>query len=274
MNEFQKEELEILKVFIQICEKLGLRYYMVCGSALGAVKYGGFIPWDDDIDVCLLRPEYEVFVKEAPKYLPDHLFLQNYKTDPEFPSIITKLRNSRTTWIEEGVAHLNINHGIYLDIFPIDGYPKDKSEQKRFERKKMHYERVRAVSYKAKINPLAVRTNIVLLANRICGMYASSYRNIQKYEQLLTNYAPETSDLWCNHGNWQMKLEYADRSQYGEGCWMVFEGIKVRVPKNYDAYLTQKYGDWRAELPEERKNSGHFLLHQDVTKPYTEYLKN
>ncbi len=271
MNKYQKAELEIFKVFLDICEKLDLHYYMACGSVLGAVKYGGFIPWDDDIDVCLLRHEYEIFVKEAPGLLPEHLFLQNYKSDPNFPSVTSKLRDSRTTWIEKGVAHLDMHHGIYLDIFPIDGYPKDLKLQKRFEKKKMHYERVRAVSYKAKVNWKAIRTNAVLLANRIFGIYSNSQKNIAEYEALISGFSTCESDIWCNHGNWQGKLEYAEKTQYGDGVWATFEGLKVRIPENYDAYLTQKYGDWRSDLPEDKKNSGHFLLYMDVNKPYSKY---
>ena len=178
MNDYQKVSFEILKVFIDICQKLDINYYMACGSVLGAIKYGGFIPWDDDIDVCLLRPEYEIFVEKAPNFLPDYYFLQNYKSDPLYPSVTSKIRDSRTTWIEKGVAHLDINHGIYLDIFPIDGYPKKSSEQKKFEKEKMHYERVRAISYNTKNDPFAFRTNIVLLANKLFGAYSSSQKNI------------------------------------------------------------------------------------------------
>ena len=272
MNDYQKVELELLKVFIDICQKLNLKYYMACGSVLGAVKYHGFIPWDDDIDVCLLRPDYDVFVREAPKYLPEYLFLQNYESDPLFPSIISKIRDSRTTWIEKGVAHLDINHGIYLDIFPIDGYPMTAKAQKAFEKRKMHYERVRAGSFKGKFRLLHIRTNIIVLANKLFGIFASSYENIKRYEALLRECLPEESNIWCNHGNWQGKLEYADKSQYGDGAWADFEGLKVRIPENYDAYLTQKYGDWRSDLPDDKKISGHFFEHQDVNKSYLEYM--
>lgn len=273
MNEYQKVGLELLKVFIDICDKLDLKYYMACGSVLGAVKYGGFIPWDDDVDVCLLRPDYEIFVNEASKYLPEHLFLQNYKTDPDYPSVTSKIRDSRTTWIEKGVAHLDINHGIYLDVFPIDGYPNAPSEQKRFERRKMHHERIRAISYRAPVDPMAVRTNLILIANKLFGVYSSSQNNICKYEQLISSYAPSESRIWCNHGNWQGKLEYAPREQYGEGTWATFEGLKVRIPEKFDEYLTQKYGDWRSDPPLEKQVSHHYTELVDLHRPYTEYFK-
>ena len=273
MNDYQKISFEILKEFIEICKKLNLRYYLACGSALGAVKYQGFIPWDDDIDVCLLRPDYDLFVREAPNYLPAHLFLQNYKTDPHFPSITSKIRDCRTTWIEKGVAHLDINHGIYLDVFPIDGYPDTIKEQKKFEKKKMEFERVRALSYNARYNPLAIRTNLVILKKKLFGKGKSSTENIGEYEMFISEYSPFDSKVWCNHGNWQGKLEYADKTQYGDGISAVFEGIEVRIPENYDAYLTQKYGNWRMDLPVDKQNSGHDILIKDASKSYTEYTK-
>ena len=274
MNEYQKISYEILKEFIEICKKLKLRYYLACGSVLGAVKYQGFIPWDDDIDVCLLRPDYEVFVREAPQYLPPHLFLQNYKTDPRFPSITSKIRDCRTTWIEKGVAHLTMNHGIYLDVFPIDGYPNTIKAQKEFEKKKMKFERVRALSYESRYNPLAVRTNLIILKKKLFGKGKASAENIMEYEKFVSEYSPLDSNIWCNHGNWQGKLEYAEKSQYGDGISAIFEGIEVRIPENYDAYLTQKYGDWRADLPLDKQNSGHDILIKDTSRSYIEYIRN
>ena len=79
MTDLQTIEVGLLKQFISVCEKLKLTYYMVCGSALGAAKYEGFIPWDDDIDVALPREDYEIFCSEAPKILPEWCFLQNYQ---------------------------------------------------------------------------------------------------------------------------------------------------------------------------------------------------
>ena len=83
MTKLQAKELEILIQFLRICEQCGLTYFLVCGSALGAVKYGGFIPWDDDIDVAMPRKDYEEFCKKAPSLLPDWCFLQNYHTDKQ-----------------------------------------------------------------------------------------------------------------------------------------------------------------------------------------------
>ena len=270
MTDLQSKELELLKLFTEICDKLNLRYYLVCGSALGAVKYGGFIPWDDDIDVGLIRPDYERFLREAGEYLPDWAFLQNYKTDKAFPHIFTKLRDSRTTQIEEGLEHLPINHGMYIDILPLDGYPDSEKERKvlRYRKKFLSWKQVCALG-DAKETKVKIRNKIF----RLFGYHKKTDKTIAKIEKLISKYDVETSQIWCNHGNWQGEREYATREQYGEGAVMTFEGLRVIVPENYDAYLTQKYGDWRNDPPLDKQCSHHRYVVCDANKPYTDYIE-
>ena len=271
MNEQQRKALEILKVCIDICEKWDIRYYMVCGSALGAVKYQGFIPWDDDIDVGMLRPDYERFLEVAQQELPEGYFLQNYRTQPVFPHAYTKLRDSNTTFIEADVVEFPINHGIYIDIFPLDGYPEGRWKEKLFclRRKLYEWMRIAALPDSPK-RWVRVRNRIF----RILGCHKRTAAVQKKLEKLYLESPVENSKLWCNFGNWQRELEYAPRAQYGQGTWGTFEGLRVRIPENYDAYLTQKYGDWRSDPPKEAQKSHHVAVVCDVNRPYTEYLKN
>ena len=131
MTELQKIELDILKSVIDICDELNLKYYLVCGSALGAVKYNGFIPWDDDIDIGLPREDYEIFIQKAQAMLPEYYFLQNYNTDKNFPLFMTKIRDSRTTFVEMQFQNIDMHHGVYIDVFPLDGYPNKRKAIKK-----------------------------------------------------------------------------------------------------------------------------------------------
>lgn len=270
MNELQKIELELLKNFIEICKKLDLTYFLVCGTALGAVKYEGFIPWDDDVDVALPREDYRIFCEKAPKMLTEGVFLQTYETDDKYPCIFAKIRNSNTTYIEKTCAKISMNHGVYIDVFPLDGYPEDIKAQKRLEKKKLIYKLQISSVYKS---DCSLKVKILRKIFRILGIHKRTNIILSKYERLISAYPTETSKIWCNHGNWQGKLEYAPKEQYGKGSLMKFEGLDVRVPERYDEYLTQKYGDWRFDPPEKEQIGHHYYSIMDLTKPYSEYIK-
>ncbi len=270
MTQLQETALSLLTQFVDICEKYGLTYYLVCGSALGAVKYSGFIPWDDDIDVAMPRVDYERFLQIAQDLLPDHLFLQNYRTDPKVPFFYSKLRNSQTTFIENSTKHISMNHGVYMDIFPLDGYPKDSGEQKKFERKKLWHQLKLSCAYSSK---RSWKSKLVYIAGCMLGWKKQVQRITKAQDVLFSGYSLESSDLWCNHGNWQGKLEYAPKEQYGAGAWSSFEGLKVRIPEQADAYLTQKYGQWREELPRQDQRGHHYYTVLDLDNPYTMYVK-
>lgn len=270
LNELQKTELDLLIPVVEICRKLDLTYYLVCGSVLGAAKYQGFIPWDDDMDVGLPRPDYERFLQAAPALLPEGYFLQNYRTDPAFPHVFSKLRDSNTTLIEHSLAHLDMNHGVCIDIFPLDGYPARKWEQKVFELRKKVYSWMQYCALGRGPDPKVEFRNRIF---RLLGYHKRTAKTLAKMDRLYSRYATEGSEVWCNHGNWQGKLEYAPRWHYGVGTELIFEGLAVQVPENYDAYLTQKYGDWRSDPPPEKQASHHSYKVCDVHRPYTDYQK-
>lgn len=272
MTELQQREFEILKCFTEVCERFHLRYYLVCGSALGAVKYGGFIPWDDDIDVALPRQDYERFLRVAQDELPEWCFVQNYRTDPQFHQLGTKLRDSRTTYIEKMTDTLHINHGVFIDVFPLDGCPDDwktyEKRRRRFDsrrRVRLNYRRL------SRETIFDFKTNYYYIMYRVFGAYADTASAIEDFDRYVGSFSTDISKTWCNHANSASKEEFAPREIYGDGAKAYFEGLSVRVPKDFDAYLTQKYRDWRADLPESDKVGHHFTTMCDITRPYTDY---
>ena len=105
--------------------------------------------------------------------------------------------------------------------------------------------------------------------NRLFHYDRHVHENVERLERVLTCSNGQRSDILCNHGNWQGSLEYAPREQYGDGAWADFEGLRVRVPEKYDDYLTQKYGDWRADLPPEEQVGHHYAEIIDLCRPQT-----
>ena len=270
MNELQKIEFNLLKTFVEICNKLNLNYFLVCGSALGAARHGGFIPWDDDLDVAMYREDYNKFLESAQELLPNGIFLQNYKTDPQFPLIFSKLRDSNTTYIETSSAHLNINHGVYLDIFPLDGAPGTKKELKKFRIGKTYHLLKLGSAFNIKRTK---KHQIVNFAIRLFGCHKRSSKIAASYEKLISKYSINDSTIVCNHGTWYGERDYIAKEYYGNGSLATFEGLEVRVPEKCDEYLTSLYGDWRKLPPEEKQKGHHHYDVCDLEKPYTYYTK-
>ena len=272
MNELQKIEMELFQCFEAVCQKLNLNYFLVCGSALGAARHEGTIPWDDDFDVGMYREDYNKFMELAPTLLPDGMFLQNYKSDPKFPYVFSKLRNSNTTFIQTILSDLDINHGIYMDIFPLDGYPENPKERKRLESKKRSYLRQTNCAMKMpKSIPLRGKISVALF--RTLGCHKRTAKILAKYEELISQYPVQCSKIICNHGTWYGERDYIAAEYYGKGSDAIYEGMKVRVPEQCDKYLTALYGDWRTPPSLDKQKPSHHCDILDTQKPYTEYVK-
>lgn len=269
LQQMQQVELDIFKEFISICEKLNLRYYLMGGTMLGAVRHGGFIPWDDDIDVGMLREDYEVFMREAPKYLPEHLFLQNHKTDYEYHSNAAKIRNCNTTYIEKEIRFSKINHGVFIDIFPLDYYPDNALEEGLLNliRKPLTV-RIGMVYHKETKENVVKRFCKALLSVIIPDIHIAVEARDKLYKKC------RKSSKLANHSGAWGKKEIVPADWYAEGCTLEFEGLKVCVPKEYKKWLTQVYGNYM-QLPSiEKRVTHHKTVAIDVSRPYTDYIQN
>ena len=269
MNELQKVELDLFRCFTEACEKLDLNYFLVCGSALGAARHGGFIPWDDDMDVGMYREDYNKFMAQAPSILPEGIFLQNYESDPAFPYVFAKLRNTNTTYIETCSKGLNINHGIYIDIFPLDGYPSEPAEQKKLAALKRRYLLQLSCAFTL---PKTIKGKIALSALRLLGYHKKTAQTAKKYEALISSYPVMGSDIICNHGTWYGSRDFISVEYYGNGIDVEFEGLKARVPEKCDEYLTSLYGNWRVPPPPEKQKGHHYYEVCDTKQSFKNYL--
>jgi lipopolysaccharide cholinephosphotransferase len=122
--------MDVLKEVHRICENNDIKYFLSDGTLLGAVRHKGFIPWDDDLDISMLRDDYEKFLSVAMKELSEEFFLQTFDTDPNYKlyHIPLKVRHNKSVFIEEDEDNRKYHQGIYIDIFPIDRVPDSKSK--------------------------------------------------------------------------------------------------------------------------------------------------
>ena len=124
MNRLQLTELEILLAVDNICKKYNIDYFLDSGTALGAIRHHGFIPWDDDIDIGMLREDYDRFISIAQSELGEKYFLQTFSSDPGCPCLFAKVRKNGTSVIENNKQGMKMHTGIWIDIFPFDSLPK------------------------------------------------------------------------------------------------------------------------------------------------------
>ncbi|MBE6567131.1 MAG: LicD family protein [Ruminococcaceae bacterium] len=260
LQRLKEVEFNILKAFISICNKHSLSYFLIGGTALGAVRHKGFIPWDDDIDVGMPREDYEKFLAIAQSELPDELFLQTPETDPEYLQCFAKIRNSKTTFRETVVKHRSINHGMFIDIFPLDGcvnYTRHRRKTKLLQIR---------ISADLALKRSFVRRALILLSKI---RYPSLTKAKRKLTALWKAHPYASSEYIANFGGAWGKKEVVPRTFFGKGTEGTFEGLTVRLPEKADEYLTAVYGDYMTPPPPEKRIAHH---HCDVIDPDTSYM--
>lgn len=254
LRKLQLAELPALKEVDRICRKNNIKYIITAGTLLGAVRHGGFIPWDDDIDIRMLRADYEKFCKACEEQLDKKFFLQTYKTDPNFRWAYARILINGTKYLRAGHEHQKARNGIFIDIFPSDNLP-----EKGFGRwectvlsllcRKILYSEVGMKSAAG----IMKRMGFTLLnkipkewAHRQMEYLSKRYRNSDTRLVRCFGWGSDTETMGF------LKEWLQDTSE------IEFEGIKVSCPLNYHNFLSFNFGENYMEFPpvSERK-AGH-----------------
>ena len=274
VKRLREVELDLLKHFIEICNNNNLTYYALGGTVLGAIRHNGFIPWDDDIDVGMPRKDYEKFAKIASKQLPSNIFFQTRKTDPEYYLNFGKLRNSNTTFVETAVKSRNINHGIFIDIFPLEYYPEKKKDQIIVDIKNLmmrfRFKNELDKSISSRVPIIKKTVNFILSKFMVCVF--PSLNSAYNYRNRLYM-STKKSSIWANYGGSWGKKEIMPARWYGKGVKKEFEGLSITVPEKYDLWLRHMYGDYMILPPVEKRISHHYTEIINTEKSYKELWK-
>ncbi len=269
LQDINKVQTDILKAVSKVCKRLDIKFFMVHGSLLGTIRDNKFVPGDDDIDIAFFRKDYEIFMREAPKMLESYYFVQTCISDPGYPLGFGKVRDSRTTYIVEDARRLRMNHGIYIDIFPIDDRKPAGFASKLYDIKyKLLNMRIAAV-FDLKRESLSRK--LVRFMTKL--LFPSHAGAIRLREKLLAS---------CHESGYVRMTGGKGKEQYMPKKWFEntidekFEGVDVYVPGGYDEYLSLIYGDYRTRTLIEDKISNDESIEVnacvvDVSKPYTEY---
>lgn len=256
--------LQIMLSVDRVCRDHGLRYYCWAGTMLGAVRHKGFIPWDDDMDICMPRPDYDRFAQHAREWLPEPLELLAIETSDTFPGSFGKIVDSSTTLIERG--HSDYVAGIYIDVFPIDGISSHRFMQ-----------RLAVARYKA-------------LDKLLYFLHRDPYKHghgpsswpVLLIQRLFTHKWAcrqlRAANLAYDYGRAEHVLDYDDgykgvmtKSILGTPQPFDFEGHELMGVEHYDEYLRQKYGDDYMQVPPHDHQRQHNFFYLDYNLPYREY---
>lgn len=258
LKKLQNEILDILVEVSNICEKNNIDYFIIGGTALGAIRHKGFIPWDDDIDIGMTRENYDKFLEIAQNSLSSNLFLQTPYTEKHTPFYYTKVRKKGTLFVEKYCRKLNIEHGVFIDIFPYDNIPDDEIVYKKQLKKVKFFTQLfiakeicgSSIEQNSIIGKLKV--GIRTFAHIVLKIIPKKYilrkleKECRKYNYCNTNRIGFIEQTVLN-----MKSEYIKELEYFRFEDKVFKG-----PKGIKEYLVDQFGDYKI-LPPIDKRVGH-----------------
>ena len=275
------KELEILFDFDRVCKKYGLKYRLNGGSLIGAIRHGGFIPWDDDLDVDMTREDYEIARRVMPEELGEEFEWQDLSTNLakcSFDSItvyhrlpFAKVRNRNTTAIEPPPMPSCINQGIWMDIFPLD----DALDDKKFTKEMLEMEKELYVTIlgapEIQEYMLSDACTTVFPKDDLRGImqlpHASRY---EIYEKTLISFIGTSTKYSIKYCEILGGLhQVIDKELYEEVTEVPFEGFMVPVPVHYHEVLTHVFGDYMTPV---RSGEHSAIFNPDVS--YIDYFKN
>lgn len=263
LKQLHQIELKIVTEFAEICEKNDIDYFLCGGSAIGVLRHGGFIPWDDDIDVGMSRKDYDKFLAIAKAQYSDRYTVVNNQENPNFFLMNTRWGLNGTQFIPEDFKKVKGNFGIFLDIFCFDNIPDDEKEMRKqgtwawFWGKLLVLSGVsRPVLYVGGVKAKVVLFisffvhwffKIVYLKPRL--FYNKASKQMLKYKDVETKRMAYMFDP-------QRFTSIVNKADIYPTQKRKFENIEVRVPNKVEEYLTTRYGNYM-ELPPEDKRHNH-----------------
>ena len=268
---WKKKLLEILEFFVDFCNKNGLKYYCCGGTALGAVRHQGFIPWDDDIDVIMPRPDYAKSIKLWQDHNNDRFEFITCDNTKRYIYTFGKLCLKDTTLIE--IETQPYIEGLYIDVFAADGcssdieaFKKDMDAYRNLEIKletvSVPFDFMSRFKYVAKGYLHALRA----MPYYFIKPFLSRNNVLREVEKIYNNNQYCNSEYVVNYAGSYHYKERIRKEWLGEGRTAKFENIEVVIPSDYDSYLSHIYGDYMKLPPREKQIGHHFAAYYNLNE--------
>lgn len=277
LKRIQEVELEILKDFMDICDRHGLDYFGIAGTGIGALRHHGFIPWDDDIDVAMPRDDFEKLLPLVEKEVGDKYLIMNAERYPNYPLMTTRMTMRGTKFKEEALKNIDAPLGIFLDLYPLDKVSDNPKEARRQARDAWFWSKIlilRSIPFpmlgfsgwKAKIiHAICGLAHLVLSILHVPKTWI--YKKAYEAETRSNHYTKTKNlDFFCDTTPY-MNL-YAVKDIYPLRK-LPFEDVELNFPHNLHNNLTGMYGDYM-QLPPEEKRKNHYPYELEFFKEMKE----
>ncbi len=260
----QLTQLEIAKEIKRVCEENGIRFFLNDGTFLGAVRHGGFIPWDDDMDLGMLREDYEAFCRIAPSKLKPEYCLQTWYTEPNYGLPFGKVMRRNTVYLESKKTRRLRENGFYVDIFPFDDVPEDMEQRAELAGKLLKLYRMKLM--KSGYKPW-MENDRIIWKKRIGYLYYQLRALSAGQQELAASFdalarSAGKGKTVCEQSAMAVPM-YFDRAWCEDLAEYSFEGVSFPGPKEYDSFLTAMYGDYMQLPPEEERENRHQIVQID-----------
>lgn len=265
LNILKQAQMEIMDEIHKVCCENDIRYYIIGGTALGAVRHSGFIPWDLDIDIAMPRNDYEKFASVCYDKLSNRFNYRSYKNTPCYirPHAIVCINDTVLYTRCDKFNRNEQNYGIYLDIFPLDNAPKDEKLQKKQAKYISFLKKFKAIkrgySFSEKLWKRIIKKSVSKML-----FFISMDKLNERLDTASRKYENIDSNLLCSmasHYSYEKQCMPADI--YGKPTLVKFEDREYFAPEKLDEYLTRIYGDYM-QLPPESKRQANMEVFSEV----------
>lgn len=264
LRRVQLTQLEIAREIKRVCEENDIRFFLLGGTYLGAVRHQGFIPWDDDMDLGMLRGEYEKFCRIAPEKLGPDYCLQTWYTEPNYGLPFGKVMKRGTVYLESKKSRRLQENGIYVDIFPFDSVPQDLQQRQKLAKHLLRLYRLRLMKcgYKPWMEEEKVlwHKRLGYLFYQFQALFCGKQALARDYDAL-AEAQPDTDTVSEQSGMAQPL--YVRRAWCEDLVNYTFEGEQFPAPRAYDEFLTIYYGDYMQLPPEDQRENRHQIVQVD-----------